>query len=65
MILQITNVEWLMLKDAVSAPHYYEYRYTKHDKKMLSDKLNAVFEEQCRLNDTDTDAVAEVIDSCN
>lgn len=61
MILQITNVEWLMLKDAVSAPHYYECRYTKHDKKMLSDKLNAVFEEQCRPNDT----VAEVIDPCN
>ena len=49
MILHITNVEWLMLKDAVSAPHYYEFRYTKHDKKMLADKLNAAFEEQCHL----------------
>ena len=44
---------------------------TKHDKKMLSDKLNAVFEEQCRPSDTEkqaidrTLAIAEVIDTCN
>lgn len=60
MIIQITNVEWLMLKDAVSAPHYYEVRYTEHDKKMLSDKLNKSFEEQAVAQ---TLAIAEVIDA--
>jgi hypothetical protein len=37
-----------MLKDAVSAPDYFKARYTRHDRQMLSDKLNRTFEEQCR-----------------
>lgn len=60
MILQISNTEWLMLKDAVSAPEYFKARYTRQDRQALSDKLNKTFEEQAVAR---TLAIAEVIDS--
>jgi hypothetical protein len=59
MILQITSTEWLMLKDAVSAPEYYKARYTQQDKQALSDKLNKTFEEQAIAR---AEVMAEVID---
>lgn len=46
MILQISSAEWLMLKDAVSAPEYFKVRYTQQERQALSDKLNKTFEEQ-------------------
>lgn len=60
MILQISSTEWLMLKDAVSAPEYFKDHYTRQDRQALSDKLNKTFEEQAV---TQTLAIAEVIDS--
>lgn len=60
MILQISNTEWLMLKDAVSAPTYFKEHYTQQDRQALSDKLNKSFEEQAVAQ---TLAIAEVIDA--
>ena len=60
MILQISSTEWLMLKDAVSAPEYFKARYTQRDKQALADKLNKAFEEQAIAR---TLAIAEVIDA--
>jgi hypothetical protein len=60
MILQITSTEWLMLKDAVSAPAYFKEHYTQQDKQALSDKLNKTFEEQAIAR---AEAIAEVIDA--
>ena len=49
MILQISTTEWLMLKDALVAPCYYQARYTEAAKQALAQKLNTCFEEQCHL----------------
>lgn len=60
MIIQITSTEWLMLKDAISAPEYFKEHYTQQDRQALSDKLNKSFEEQAVAQ---TLAMAEVIDA--
>ena len=60
MTIQITNVEWLMLKDAVSAPTYFKEHYSQQDRQALSGKLNKSFEEQAIAQ---TLAIAEVIDA--
>ena len=59
MILQISSTEWLMLKDAVSAPDYFKDHYPRQERQALSDKLNKTFEEQAIAR---AEAMAEVID---
>lgn len=46
MVLIISTKQWLMLKDAIMLPRFFELRYSKDDRGKLNKMLNDAWEEQ-------------------
>lgn len=49
MVLIISTKQWLMIKDAIMFPRFFEHRYSQDERGQVNKLLNDAFKEQIKV----------------
>lgn len=52
MVLIISTKQWLMIKDAMMFPRFFEHRYSEEERGEVNKLLNTAWKEQIEKGDT-------------